>query len=151
MRTLLAFAVCFLFINLPARAASGGALVVRVVEDRWPSPSMGPSDILPGATVRLSTDHAFGAGRYGLRQAVADSLGFAVFAAVPPDGYWFEVSLEGFSKRIWFVDLHSGFTRRLGVELAATIPDCSLGEFWDFSTGIDPSIPPSTYVYRVTP
>jgi hypothetical protein len=150
MRKLLAFAVLLLVGGVPARASSGGALVVRVAQEPLPGRSRVLADVLPGATVRLSTDQSFGAGRYGLRQSIVGSLGVAVFAELPPDGYWTEVSLEGFWKRIWFVEVHSGFTRRIDVELGVEIPGCSLGEFWDFRTTLDPSISPSTYIYRVS-
>jgi hypothetical protein len=132
---------------MPARAAGGGALVVHVAQEPLRGQSRAPAAVLPGATVRLSTDPSFGAGRYGLRQSIADRLGVAVLAGLPTDGYWMEVSLEGFWHRSGFVDVHSGFTRHVEVELGVEIPGCSLGAFWDFSTELDPSISSSTYIY----
>lgn len=146
----LAFAALLLLSCLPARAAAGGgALVVHVAQEPWPDRPSGPADFLPGATVRLSTDSSFGAGRYGLRQSFANRRGVAVLTGLPPDGYWMEVGLEGFETRSWFVDLHSGFTRHVEVELGLIIPECTLGRFWDFRETLDPSMPQSTYIYRM--
>ena len=127
-----------------AGASPGATLVVTCLDT--PSTDGSAAEPLPGATVSLSSDSSLGAGRYGLRRAIANSRGIAILPDLPPGGYWFEVSLEGFWPRKWFVQVHEQLTHRVTVEISPYMPDCTLGEFWDFRTLLDPAVPITTTI-----
>jgi hypothetical protein len=127
----------------------GGTLVVTVDDLSTDTEAFRSVGLLPGATVRISTDSAMNAGRYGSREAITDSKGHAVLYGLPPDEYWLEVSLQGFETRKWLVDIHSHITRRVSVGIGVELIRCTLFDFWDLRGLLDPGFPATTNLFSL--